>query len=177
RCGALVELARLDTKNPRWKDVGRDVVGPLLAAEPLHVAVWSAGLRDVKEHLLAQLAEVYRDRKRPAERRLATSVLRDYAADNPEWLVDCLPDADREQLPLLLLALKKSGERAVALLQQELDRKPQRDSEQARDALARRQANAAVALLRMGRAKRVWPLFVHSEYPDLRTHLLHRVGW
>src|SRR5262249_31720301 len=45
-----------------------------------------------------------------------------------------------------------------------------------RDALARRQANAACALLHLGRPGRVWPLFRHSEHPDLRTHLLHRAG-
>src|SRR5207248_822819 len=45
-----------------------------------------------------------------------------------------------------------------------------------RDALAQRQANAAVALLHLGEPGRVWPLFRHSEHPDLRTHLLHRAG-
>src|SRR5262249_33440533 len=45
-----------------------------------------------------------------------------------------------------------------------------------RDALAQRQANAAVALLRLGRPERVWPLFRHTTYPDLRTHLVHRTG-
>src|SRR5262249_6394063 len=70
RCRALVTLARLDPRNPRWKEAGRDVVGPLLAAEPLHAAVWSAGLRDVKEHLLPALTEAFGNRERPAERRL-----------------------------------------------------------------------------------------------------------
>jgi formylglycine-generating enzyme required for sulfatase activity/tetratricopeptide (TPR) repeat protein/tRNA A-37 threonylcarbamoyl transferase component Bud32 len=45
-----------------------------------------------------------------------------------------------------------------------------------RVALARRQANAAVALLHLGRPERVWPLLRHSPYPDLRTYLIHRLG-
>src|SRR5207248_723414 len=46
----------------------------------------------------------------------------------------------------------------------------------AKDALARRQAQAAVVLLRLGQPERVWPLLKHSPDPRLRTELLHRCG-
>ena len=46
----------------------------------------------------------------------------------------------------------------------------------ARDALARRQANAAVGLWRLGQAEQVRPLLKHSEDPRLRTYLIHRLG-
>ncbi len=46
-------------------------------------------------------------------------------------------------------------------------------SEAARDALARRQARAAVTLLRLGRPERVWPLLRHGPDPRLRTFLIH----
>jgi formylglycine-generating enzyme required for sulfatase activity len=45
--------------------------------------------------------------------------------------------------------------------------------ETAKEDLARRQAQAAVALLRMGRADPVWPLLRHQPDPRLRTYLLH----
>jgi formylglycine-generating enzyme required for sulfatase activity len=48
--------------------------------------------------------------------------------------------------------------------------------EAARVALARRQANAAVALVQLGRPERVWPLLRHSPYPDLRSYLVQRLG-
>src|SRR5262249_10866661 len=47
-------------------------------------------------------------------------------------------------------------------------------SKESRDLLAKRQANAAVALLGLGQADQVWPLLEHSEDPSLRTYLIHR---
>jgi formylglycine-generating enzyme required for sulfatase activity len=47
----------------------------------------------------------------------------------------------------------------------------------AKDALAKRKANAAVALLRLGAAEdQVWPLFKHSPDPRLRSFLIHRLA-
>ncbi len=46
--------------------------------------------------------------------------------------------------------------------------------ESARDALARRQAQAAVALVQLGAPERVWPLLEHTPDPRLRTFLIHR---
>jgi formylglycine-generating enzyme required for sulfatase activity len=49
-------------------------------------------------------------------------------------------------------------------------------TEAAREALARRQAGAGLTLLRLGEAEGVWPLLLHSAYPEARTRLLHRMG-
>src|SRR5262249_19961164 len=46
----------------------------------------------------------------------------------------------------------------------------------AKDALARRQAQAAVALLRLGATERVWPLLEHRPDPRLRSFLIHRLA-
>jgi formylglycine-generating enzyme required for sulfatase activity len=46
--------------------------------------------------------------------------------------------------------------------------------EAAKDAQARRQAQAAVALLQLGAAERVWPLLEHRPDPRLRSFLIHR---
>jgi formylglycine-generating enzyme required for sulfatase activity len=45
-----------------------------------------------------------------------------------------------------------------------------------KERLARRQAQAAVALVQLGEADTVWPLLQHSRDPDLRTQLVHRFG-
>jgi serine/threonine protein kinase/formylglycine-generating enzyme required for sulfatase activity len=47
--------------------------------------------------------------------------------------------------------------------------------EEDRDALARRQAQATVALLQLDRPERVWPLFQWKADPRLRTFLIHRL--
>ncbi|HEV3258389.1 MAG TPA: SUMF1/EgtB/PvdO family nonheme iron enzyme [Gemmataceae bacterium] len=48
--------------------------------------------------------------------------------------------------------------------------------EDAKERLAKRQANAAVALLRLGQAERVWPLLKHRPDPRMRSYLIHRLG-
>jgi serine/threonine protein kinase/formylglycine-generating enzyme required for sulfatase activity len=48
-------------------------------------------------------------------------------------------------------------------------------SEEEKDRLARRQATAAVALLRLGRPDPVWPLFQFHPDPRVRSYLLHRL--
>ena len=45
-----------------------------------------------------------------------------------------------------------------------------------RETLARRQANAAVAAMRMGDAEKVWPLLQQSPDPRLRTWIIHRLS-
>jgi len=47
--------------------------------------------------------------------------------------------------------------------------------EEVKDRLARRQANAAVALLRLGREQRVWPILQHCPDPRTRSYLIHRL--
>jgi formylglycine-generating enzyme required for sulfatase activity len=42
-----------------------------------------------------------------------------------------------------------------------------------KDALAKRQANAAVALARLGRTENTWPLLRHSIDPSLRNYVVH----
>ena len=48
--------------------------------------------------------------------------------------------------------------------------------EEAKDRLARRQANAAVALLRLEREHKVWPMLQHRPDPRTRSYLIHRLG-
>ena len=46
-------------------------------------------------------------------------------------------------------------------------------TEETRDQLAERQARAAVALVRMGKAEEVWPLLRHSADPRLRSFIVN----
>ena len=46
-------------------------------------------------------------------------------------------------------------------------------AEEVKDRLAERQARAAVALVRMGKAEEVWPLLRHSADPRLRSFIVN----
>jgi formylglycine-generating enzyme required for sulfatase activity len=108
---------------------------------------------------------------------VAASLLLDYAADQPRVLADLLLEADEKQFPLLFPQVSRQAERALVVLEGELNKGPLAGATQdAREALARRQANAAVALLRLGRATTVWSLLAHRPDPRTRSYLVHRLG-
>ena len=46
-------------------------------------------------------------------------------------------------------------------------------TEQLKDNLAERQARAAIALARLGKAAEVWPILVHSPDPRLRSFIIN----
>jgi serine/threonine protein kinase/formylglycine-generating enzyme required for sulfatase activity len=48
--------------------------------------------------------------------------------------------------------------------------------DEAKEALAKRQANAAVALLRLSQAEAIWPLLQHRPDPRLRSYLVQRLA-
>jgi hypothetical protein len=131
-------------------------------------------LRPVRGKLLNPLAEIYRDTKRrETERSLATDILADYAADQPQLLADLVMDADDRQFAVLYPKLKNLGEGGLSWLQEEVDKQITSD---ANEKMAKRQANAAVALLLMGRPDKVWPLLKHSPDPTVRSYLIDRIG-
>jgi formylglycine-generating enzyme required for sulfatase activity len=165
----------------RWREVSPFVAAHLLAAvqrNPSHYTILLDLLRPVRTELLAALSDTFRARERSeSERTWATTVLADYAADRPEVLADLLLDADSNQfavlfprvadhqsvaLPLLLLPLKEAVE--------------SKGSDAEKEALAKRQANAAVTLLRVKQTHEVWPLLKHSSDPRARSYLIHRLA-
>jgi serine/threonine protein kinase len=176
RLRAACTLAAYDPDGPRWDQASGPVVEQLLAENAVYLGVWLDGFRPVKERLLGPLAHAFRDRGegRTAERNLATSILADYAADRPDVLADLVMDADAKQFAVLYPKLKDHGDRGLPLLEKEVDRTVVPEDE--KEKLAQRQANAAVALLQMGRPERVWPLLKHGPDPRVRSYLIHRLA-
>jgi eukaryotic-like serine/threonine-protein kinase len=178
RLRAACALASYDPDNQRWQTVTSPVVDQLVAENPVFLSFWMEGFRPVKSKLLAPLANIFRDtHRRETERTLATNILADYAADQPALLTDLLLDADDKQFAVLYPKLQVHGDRGLTLLLGEVDKQlPPDVAEDAIEKLAKRQANAAVALLRMDRAEKVWPLLKHSPDPRARSYLIHRLS-
>ncbi len=92
-------------------------------------------------------------------------------------LAERLLDADAEQFAILFPRFNDRGEQGVLVLTGEIGKKlPPDAQDDAKETLAKRQANAAVALLRMNRPVKVWPLLQHSPDPRVRSYLIHRLG-
>jgi formylglycine-generating enzyme required for sulfatase activity len=89
-------------------------------------------------------------------------------------------DADERQFASLFPKLQRFGKQAADSLLQELRKPPEQVDD--RDKLARRQAQAGVALLRLEAAFQlnfadmVWPLLRQSSDPSRRTYLIHALG-
>ncbi len=131
-------------------------------------------LRPVRDKLQNALTAVFRDHKedRANERNLATNILADYDADNSEVLAALLMDADDKQFTVLFAKVEKNPAPASFLetVEKPLDaEKTEADKEK----WAKRQANAAVALLRLGQPDTVWPLLKQGPDPRVRSYLIH----
>ncbi len=179
RLRAACALAKYDKDSPRWAKVIDAIAQDVVEEPAVYLATWVEFLRPVALRLFDPLAAIFRDTKnhRESERSLAVAILADYIAVRPGALADLLMDADDNGFLVLFRKLQEQGHSSLAVLDAELARRLSEDATQdAKVALAKRQANAAVALLRMGRATRVWPFFEHSSDPTLRSYLIHRLG-
>jgi eukaryotic-like serine/threonine-protein kinase len=151
RLRAACALAGYAEDDGRWAKVSRDVTGPLMAENPLVLGQWAEALRPVGRHLLPPLTAMLLEEGRGAvERRTLTRLYADYAAG----LADGFG-------PLEKVLAEQPGAGAA---------------KEARLALARRQANAAVALAAVGRWEKVRPLLRHVPDPTLRSYVVDRLG-
>ena len=164
RLRAAAALAKYDPESEKWAKV----------QEPGRATIWSRRTRCIwrqwmeafarcKGKLLASAGEHLSETPIAGNRNasLATNILADYAADQPQVLADLLMDADEKQFAVIYPKFKDQGEQGLPVLIGEIDKKLPSDlpsSDDKREKLAKRQANAAVALLRMNQPAKVWPL-------------------
>jgi serine/threonine protein kinase/formylglycine-generating enzyme required for sulfatase activity len=181
RLRAAAALAKYDPESEKWTKGSGPVVDQLVAENPVFLGLWTEGFRPIKGKLLASLASIYRDaNRRESERSLATNILADYAAE-PQVLADLLMDADEKQFAIIYPKFDKLGEQGLPVLIGEINKKLPSDlpsSDGKREKLAKRQANAAVVLLRMGQSGKVWPLLKRNppDDPRVRSYLIHRLS-
>ncbi|MHB1423503.1 MAG: protein kinase domain-containing protein [Gemmataceae bacterium] len=181
RLRAAAALAKYDPDSAKWAKCSALVVHDLVRENAVFLGQWSEAYRPVKESLLDPLSDIFHEQQPQsvAERSLAMSLLVDYAADNPHVLAGLLMDADDKQFAAIYPKLKEQGERGLPLLSGEIGKKLPAElpsSDDKREKLAKRQANAAVALLRMNQADKIWPLLKHSTDPRARSYLIHRLS-
>lgn len=177
RLRAASALAAYDPGSARWETVKAPVAADLVQVPAVYVATWMECLQPVRSKLIKPLADIFRDReRRETERSLATDILAEYAADQVDVLADLLTDADEKQFGVLFAKLDQHAARAAPPLLGEIEKQREVMAEDDKELLAKRQANAAAALLRMGKPEKVWPLLKHSPDPRLRTNLIHRLA-
>jgi formylglycine-generating enzyme required for sulfatase activity len=175
RFQAACALAMYTPDDHRWNEINTIVAGRLVTLEASALVAWRGALRPAKAQLIRPLASIYSDTKQKEQSRTyATETLADYAADQPAALFDLLADAEQFQFPVLFDKVAGHKDKAVALAQEEISKKcASSASEEDKEHLAKRQANAAVALLRLGTPDKVWQLFKFNPDPRARSYLIH----
>lgn len=181
RLRSAAALAKYDPDDPRWATVSRFVVDDLVQENPVYLLYWSEAFRPVKGALLEPLGVIFRDSRpeRSGDRNLASNLLADYAADDAQALAKLLMDADEKQFAMIYPKFRDQAESGLPLLIASIDAKLPADlpsSDPKRETLARQQANAAVALLRIKQPDKVWPLLKQQPDPRVRSYLLHRLA-
>jgi serine/threonine protein kinase len=179
RLRAAAALVEYDRASERWLKASDKVTKDLVTANPLHLGAWGKLFSPLKSRMIEPLSNILRERQpeRFAERSLAMSLLIDYAADQPLVLAELLMVADGKQFNIIFPKLTKEADEALCVLQTELDKNPNLAStEERKEDLAKRQANAAIALLRLGQSGRVCTLLKQSSHPQVRSYLVDRLG-
>ena len=82
-------------------------------------------------------------------------------------------DSEENHFAILFKRLKVYQEAAVPLLKEEMGKSSPEATEFEKDGLAKRQARAGVALVRLGQANDVWPKLQHRPDPRLRSFLVN----
>jgi len=175
---ALAQYASNDRQS--WEPVCANVAAKLvteLARNPRDYDVLVRLLAPVRRKMSEPLGHLARDTLRTElERETALNVLVEYAKDQTDVLCDVLLDADTARFSRLLPLVKDRGAEAITCLQTELQ-KPLRpeETEEARERLGQRQANAALALLRLEQPDPVWRLLEHHSDPRGRSWFVARL--
>jgi formylglycine-generating enzyme required for sulfatase activity len=91
-------------------------------------------------------------------------------------LANRLMNGDQGEFAAALPKLEEHADRAVPILLAEMGRNLSSASNMDKAILGKRQANAAVALLKMNQPAKAWLLLKHSHDPTARSYLIDRLG-
>lgn len=178
RFRAACALATYAPRDGRWNEIADGVTAHLMTLEASQLVIWREALYPARQQLLGSLAATYRRQgERDLTRTYAAETLAEFAFDSPDLLFELLADAELFHFATVYGRLAKHAGRAVELAAAELAGAPARDHRDAdKDQLARRKANAAAMLCRLGRAADVWPLLAASPDPRARSEFIHRAA-
>eukprot|EP00913_Durusdinium_trenchii_P023470 g22048.t1 len=179
RFNAACALATYDTGNTtRWKSAIPFVADQLvdtLTRNPRDFAAVLKMLEPIRQPVAQRVALIVRDQtRRESLRDTALNVVLDYADDNPRLLAEVLTHAEPQQFEKTFGELAPLKTSAIAYLSNVLQKHwDDAATEAEKERIARRQANAAVALLKLGQADPVWPLLKQNPDPRTRSYLIH----
>jgi formylglycine-generating enzyme required for sulfatase activity len=163
----------------RWDAASAVVADRLLTSvikNPSHFTPLINMLRPVGDRLIAPLMATFHDKyKSESERAFASSILADYAQNDVKMLTNLLMDSDLKPFAILLPRVEAHGEKATNVLEGELklEGPSLQASDEEKDRWTQRRARAAVALVCIGQAEKVWHLLRHGPDPGVRSYIVN----
>jgi formylglycine-generating enzyme required for sulfatase activity len=180
---ATYDVTQDETNRKRWDAVSPFVADRLLVAVQQNPSQYDPLLKTLgpaQDRLLSPLAEVFRSRERSdGDHSWAASFLAEYTGDRPDVLAGLLLDANDKQFAVLWPKAEGQRQQVVPICKNTLDTPlGTQEADEEKERLGKRQANAAVVLLRLDRADKVWPLLQRHppDDPRARSYLIHRLS-
>jgi formylglycine-generating enzyme required for sulfatase activity len=176
---ALASYAPADSKG--WEQIRDSVSCQLvetLSRSPRDFGVLLRLLSSVRHQLGPSLGPlVYDTQRSELERSTALNILMEYADDQPTVIADVLMEATPEQFARLYPWAQPKSVDVAPLLKVELRKTlAEKPGAAEKERLGRRQAQAAIALLRMGHLSEMRPLLRSAPDPRARTYFIHRAS-
>ena len=164
-----------------WSNTSHELVGQLIqriSANPNHYAPLTQLLRPVRGHLLESLKHLMLTDTNRIRQGYALSILTDYASDQPKLLVEALLASDETQFNSVFARLAEHTTVSIDVCEQVLAEAPLPGgaSEADKERRAKRHANAATALLRLGATSNALALLKRQPDERTRSYLIHRVA-
>ena len=178
RFNAACALATFDGDNKKkWESVSPFVAGQLV--ESIQNSLGDAGrfqtmLKPIRTQLAQPVSLIVRDTsKTELQQGIALATVLEYAKDDPLRLADVLAFAEQRHYAQVFEALSTllDADKHLAAVLKESWTEETEENEKER--VAKRQANAAVALLLLRQPEDVWPLLKHSLDPRTRSYIIH----
>jgi formylglycine-generating enzyme required for sulfatase activity/tRNA A-37 threonylcarbamoyl transferase component Bud32 len=179
RLRASVALAQLDPdsrvdKWPRIADTTAMLLLRDISENPGHFNTWVDVFAPARNWLVGPFRKSFADLSRTeAERLLAATVLAQYLAGDVPELIELAMQSTPKQFEVFAGTLGKRAEAECANLSQVAKSSiPTEATEDEKDRLARRQANAILLLRQFGEDQLLWPALRHVPDPRIRSFLI-----
>jgi len=116
-------LALYDPEGPRWSELGGKVAEALVKVNPIFLGHWLDALRPVRGRLAGPLEKIFLRGGSDAEHELATSIIANYAADDPDRLARLLMAADPKAYLALFPIAERQAEKVFPHFKAELEKR------------------------------------------------------
>ncbi|MFN6050803.1 MAG: hypothetical protein ACK47R_08215, partial [Planctomycetia bacterium] len=170
-------LAVYDPDNPKWNQFSLVLAEKIVQENPLFLKTWKDAFFAIRNILIPQLVNIFNEigEGNESKRLLAANLLADYASNRPDIIAELMLNSGSNFFYVFLPFAKVHKQACLSIFEREFFKEIYVDqSTQLREKNAARQANAAVAMVLLGEAQKIWPLFRHTVTPTVRSFLIHR---